>query len=325
MKRILVTGSTGFIGSALTKRLKEDGYWVRGVDIQPPREWDTNDAHQFFQFDLRNFALAKGATRDVGWVFHLAANMGGMGHIATAHAPIIRDNTMINANVLEAAREKGVKKYLFPSSACVYPRVLQGDDCSKPLKEEDAYPADCGTGYGWEKLHGEHLCHYYRTAGWLDTKIVRLHNVYGSKGSWRGGREKAPAALCRKVAVAKLSGNPVVEIWGDGKQKRSFMYIDDCIEGMLRLMESDFPGPLNLGRDKVVTIDELVDIIADIAGIKVEKKYVKGPQGVRSRNSDNSLCKEVLGWAPSIPLEEGLVPTYKWIKEQVILSMETSS
>jgi len=244
--------------------------------------------------------------------------MGGMGHISTAHAPIIRDNTMINVNTIEAAREQGVKKYLFSSSACVYPRILQKDDCSRSLKEEDAYPADPAEAYGWEKLHGEHLSHYYRTAKWLDTKIVRFHNVYGPEGSWRGGREKAPAALCRKVAIAKLSGNPVVEIWGDGQQRRSFMYIEDCLEGMMRLMKSDFPGPLNLGRDRVVTIDELVDIIADIAGIKVEKKYIEGPQGVRFRNSDNSLCKEILGWTPGIPLEEGLVPTYQWIKRQVI-------
>lgn len=317
MRRVLVTGSTGFIGGHLTKRLKEDGYWVRGVDIQPVREWDTSVADQFFQFDLRNLGLAKAATKDIDWVFGLASNMGGMGHIAVAHAPIIRDNTMINVNMIEAARENRVEKYLFSSSACVYPRILQGDDCSRPLKEEDAYPADCPEAYGWEKLHAEHLCHYYRIAEWLDTKIVRLHNVFGPKGTWRGGREKAPAALCRKVAVAKLSGNPIVEIWGDGQQKRSFMYVDDCIEGMLRLMESDFPGPLNLGRDRVVTIDKLVDIIADIAGIKVEKKYVKGPQGVRSRNSDNSLCEEVLGWVPSTLLVKGLTVTYQWIFKQV--------
>jgi len=317
MKRVLVTGSTGFIGSHLVKRLKKDGYWVRGVDVRPPREWDTNVAHQFFQFDLRNFALAKGVTKDVEWVFNLAANMGGMGHISEAHAPIIRDNTMINVNMIEACREKGVKKYLFSSSACVYPRILQGDDCSKALKEEDVYPADCPEAYGWEKLHGEHLCHYYRTANWLDTTIVRFHNCYGPQGSWRGGREKAPAALCRKIATAKLSGNPVVEIWGDGEQERSFMYIGDCIEGMLRLMKSDFPGPLNLGRDRVVTINELVGIIANIAGIKIVKKHIKGYEGVRFRNSDNTLCEKVLGWTPSIPLEKGLVPTYEWIEEQV--------
>lgn len=318
MEHVLVAGGTGFIGSHLIGRLQMEGRWARCVDIQLPREWDVMEADEFLPLDLRQADNVHRAVAGVDWVFNLAASMGGMGYISKAHAEIIRDNTLINVNMIESARLSKVKKYLFTSSACVYPRILQGQDCSKSLREEDAYPADCGFSYGWEKLHGEHLAHYYRVSGWLDTKIVRLHNSYGPKGTWRGGREKAPAALCRKVAIAKLSGNPDVEIWGDGKQKRSFMYIDDCIEGMLRLMDSDFPGPLNLGRDRVVTINELADIIAEIAGIEIVKKHVGGPQGVRSRNSDNTLCKEVLGWSPSIPLEEGLVPTYQWIEGQVM-------
>lgn len=315
--RILVTGGGGFIGSHLTHRLKEEGHWVRAVDLKHP-QWSESPADEFQVLDLRDMSNALRATDGMDWVFALAANMGGIGFISGPYdAEIVRDNTMINVNTIEAAHQQGVKRYFFSSSACVYPRILQDQDCSRPLKEADVYPADCGTGYGWEKLHGEHLCHYYQVAGWLDTRVARFHNCYGPRCAWEGGREKAPAALCRKVAVAKLTGNPVVEIWGDGQQRRSYMYVADCVEGVLRLMESDFQKPLNIGLDDVVTVDELVDVIAEVAGTKIVKKHIRGFEGVRFRNSDNSLCREVLEWEPSIPLEEGLIPTYQWIEEQV--------
>lgn len=317
MKKALVTGGTGFIGSHLIRRLKEEGYWVRCVDIRLPREWDIIEADEFLLLDLRGADNARRAVAGMDWVFNLAANMGGMGHISKAHAEIIRDNTLISTNMIEAARLADTERFFYSSSACIYPLYLQEGEEAPLLREENAYPANPQDAYGWEKLHAEHLCKYYCEAGWLDTRTARFHNIYGPRCTWRGGREKAPAALCRKIAVAKLSGNPEIEIWGDGEQQRSFTHIDDCNEGILRLMQSGFSRPLNFGRDRVVTINELADMIARIAKTNIEKKYVEGPQGVRSRNSDNSLCKEVLDWVPSIPLEEGLVSTYKWVEGQV--------
>lgn len=316
--RICVSGAGGFIGTHLVRRLKADGHWVRGVDLKRP-VWSESEADEFLLLDLRWMTSYAEAMNGVDWVFALAADMGGMGFITTHDAEIIRNNTMIDANSIEAARQAGVKRYLFSSSACVYPVYLQGEGAVQPLREFDAYPARPQEAYGWEKLHVEHLCHYYQEAGWLDTRVARFHNVYGKEGSWNDGREKAPAALCRKVAVAALTGDPAVEVWGDGGQVRSYMHVDDCVEGLLRLMESDYPHPLNIGRDRQITVDGLVDIIAGIAGVDVEKVHVPGPEGVRWRNSDNALCREVLGWEPGIPLEEGLIPTYDWIFAQVQL------
>jgi nucleoside-diphosphate-sugar epimerase len=289
------------------------------VDIKRPR-WSESEADEFWLLDLRRFENALLAIAGVKWVYHLAADMGGIGYISTAHADIAANNTAIDENVLRAAWLMGAERLFFASSACVYPRYIQDTEADILLKESDAYPADPEGAYGWTKLHTEHLCRYYNEAGRLETRVARFHNVYGPEGAWEehDHRAKAPAELCRKVAVAKQTGNPAVEVWGDGQQKRSFMWIGDCLEGITRLMESDYHEPLNIGRARVVTINQLVDIIADIAGIKVEKQHdLSAPQGVRSRSADTTLCQQVLGWQPPTPVEEGLVPTYKWIEEQV--------
>jgi nucleoside-diphosphate-sugar epimerase len=314
--KVLVTGAGGFIGHHLVTFLKRRGYWVRGVDIKRP-EFAPTEADEFELLDLRDWANCLQATRDVEEVYALAADMGGMGFISSHHSQILHNNILINTHTLDAARINGVERYLFTSSACVYPEYLQEEADVTPLKEEDAYPADPQDAYGWEKLTTERLCTRYREDFGIETRIVRFHNIYGPLGTWDGGREKVPAAFCRKVAVAKLTGTHEIEIWGDGKQTRSFCYIDDCLTGIYKLMQSDYHEPLNLGRDRMVTINQLADIVADIAGIEIVKKHVSGPQGVRGRNSDNTRLQEVLGWAPEIPLEEGLVDTYAWIEEQV--------
>jgi GDP-D-mannose 3', 5'-epimerase len=314
--KVLVTGAGGFIGHHLVTYLKNQGYWVRGVDIKVP-EYSEIDADEFELLDLRRWENCLQATRGVDEVYALAADMGGMGFISCHHAEILHNNSLINIHTLEAARQNNVRRYLYTSSACVYPEYKQQDANVAPLKEEDAYPALPQDAYGWEKLIAERLCMHYREDYGIETRIVRFHNIFGPLGTWQGGREKAPAALSRKIAGAKLTGNHEIAIWGDGEQTRSFCHIDDCVTGLFKLMRSDYRDPLNLGQDRMVTINELADIIAAIAGIKIVKKHVSGPQGVRGRNSDNTLLRKTLGWEPEITLEEGLRGTYNWIEEQV--------
>jgi len=316
-EKVLVTGAGGFIGHHLVTYLRKKGFWVRGVDLKYP-EYTDIDADEFEILDLRRWDNCLQATRGVDEVYALAADMGGMGFISFHHAEILRNNSLINIHTLEAARLNGVKRYFYTSSACVYPEYKQVKTNVVPLKEEDAYPAMPQDAYGWEKLMTERLVNHYWQDFGMETRIVRLHNIFGPYGTWDGGREKAPAALCRKVAIAKLTGSGVIDVWGDGKQTRSFCYIDDCVEGIYKLMRSDFREPLNLGQDRMVSINELAEIIADIADVKIKIKHVEGPQGVRGRNSDNSLLKKVLKWSPGISLEEGLEKTYKWIENNVM-------
>lgn len=309
--RVLITGAGGFIGHHLVKRLKAEGFWVRGVDVKPP-EFEESPADEFLLLDLRFFENCMKACHVVEDVYQLAADMGGIGYITANHANLSRNNILINSHMLEAARLSGVKRYLFTSSACVYPSYLQSKEDVSGLKESDAIPADPEKGYGWEKLFAEQLVSYYGEEYGLDVRIVRLHNVYGPLGTYEGGREKAPAAICRKVAEAEDGGE--IEVWGDGKQTRSFCYIDDCVEGLLRIMESGYTKPINLGTEELVTIDELVDIVCEIAGKRLRKRYdLSKPQGVRGRNSDNSLLRSVTGWEPCTPLREGIAKTYPWI------------
>jgi GDP-D-mannose 3', 5'-epimerase len=317
--KVLVTGAGGFIGHHLVTYLRERGYWVRGVDIKYP-EFSEIDADEFELLDLRRWDNCLQATRGIDEVYALAADMGGMGYISFNNAVILRNNSLINFHALEASRINGVSRYFYTSSACVYPEYRQMEAEIAPLKEEDAYPAQPQEAYGWEKLITERLCLEYRHDFQMETHIVRFHNIFGPEGTWDGGREKAPAALCRKVATAKLTGQTEIDIWGDGQQTRSFCYIDDCLEGIYKLMRSDYHEPLNLGQDRLISINDLADLIMEIAGIKLKKKHVEGPQGVRGRNSDNTLLEKVLGWTPQITLEEGLKRTYDWIEHQVIAS-----
>jgi GDP-D-mannose 3',5'-epimerase len=310
--RILVTGAGGFIGHHLVKYLVERGYFVRGADIKAP-EYQRTDANEFVIADLRNHSECLRVTKNIDEVYHLAADMGGIGYISSSHARITLNNTLINVHTLRAARENEVKRFLFSSSACVYPQYLQKKPDVVPLREEDAFPADPEEGYGLEKLYTEKLCQYFTEDWGFATRVVRFHNVYGPLGTFDGGREKAPAAICRKVALLADGGE--IEIWGDGIQTRSFMYIDDCVEGIYRIMRSDYGAPLNLGTDELVSVDELVDIISRIAGKTLVKRHdTLRPQGVRGRNSDNSRLRSVLGWEPKTPLRVGLIPTYRWIE-----------
>jgi GDP-D-mannose 3', 5'-epimerase len=314
--RILVTGAGGFIGHHLVNRLKDEGHWVRGVDVKPP-DYEPSRADEFEILDLRKYDSSLQATRgQVEQVYNLAADMGGIGYISASRAEIARNNILINAHMLEAARLNGTARFLFSSSACVYAGYKQLNADITPLREEDAYPADPEPGYGWEKLFSEELCRYYQRDYGFDTRIVRFHNVYGPLGTYEGGKEKAPAAISRKVALA--GDGDEIEIWGDGKQTRSFMHVDDCVEGLLRLMNSSYSEPLNLGTSTMISVDGLVDLIAAIAGKRLVKRHdLTKPQGVRGRNSDNSRLLEVLGWEPTISLEVGLDVTYRWIENEL--------
>jgi nucleoside-diphosphate-sugar epimerase len=310
----------------LTSRLVGDGYWVRGVDIKHP-EYEPTHAQSFEILDLRRWSDCLQATREIDEVynlaanmggigFNLAANMGGIGFIETNKAEITRDNSLINIHMLEAARANEVSRFLFTSSACVYPGYLQDKPDVTPLAEEHAYPADAEDGYGWEKLFTERLCRHYTEDYGLKTRVVRFHNIFGPLGTFDGGREKSPAAFCRKIAMA--ADNDTIEVWGDGKQTRSYCYIDDCVEGIYRLMRSDHGEPLNLGQDRLISVDELVDMVALAANKSIKKEYdTSKPQGVRGRNSDNSRLRSVLGWVPQTSLERGIEITYRWIREQL--------
>src|SRR6185437_15361665 len=309
------TGAGGFIGHHLVRRLKADGLWVRGADIKRP-EYASTDADEFLLLDLRNDAACLQATQNIDQVYNLAADMGGIGYITSSHAEIARNNTLINVHMLEASRQNRIQRFLFSSSACVYAQSKQKSANVTPLKEEDAYPAEPEPGYGWEKLYAEELCKYYRQDYGFDTRMVRFHNVYGPLGTYDGGKEKSPAALCRKVAQANAGDE--VEIWGDGEQTRSYMYVDDCVEGLIRLMATAHSDALNLGTDEMVSINQLFAMICQIAGKKLRKRHdVTKPQGVRGRNSDNTRLRQVLGWEPGTPLQQGLRVTYRWIAEEV--------
>ena len=314
--RILVTGAGGFIGHHLVKRLKAEGNWVRGVDIKLP-EYEPSAADEFEVLDLRHYENCLLATRGgVERVYNLAADMGGIGYITANLADISRNNILINVHMLEASRQNAIQRFLFSSSACVYAQSKQRSPDVTPLVEEDAYPADPEPGYGWEKLFAEEMGKYYRHDHRLATYAVRFHNVYGPLGTYDGGKEKAPAAVSRKVALARDGGE--IEIWGDGEQTRSFMYVDDCVEGLIRLMASEHHDALNLGTDRLVTINELVDLVSAVANKRLIKRHdLTKPQGVRGRNSDNTRLNRVLGWEPKITLEEGLKVTYKWIENEL--------
>jgi GDP-D-mannose 3',5'-epimerase len=320
-KRVAVTGAGGFIGHHLVSFLKSQGYWVRGIDLKRP-EFSSTDADEFLVLDLRRWEACLEATRNVEEVYALAADMGGMGFISSHHAEILHNNLLISTHTLDAARQNGVRRYLYTSSACVYPEYRQTSTNVVPLKEEDAYPAEPQDAYGWEKLITERLCTHYQAEYGIETRIVRFHNIFGPYGTWEGGREKAPAAMCRKIATAKLTGKPEIEIWGDGEQTRSFCYIDDCIEGIHRLMRSDYAQPLNLGQDRLISINQLADLVSDAAGVAVERRHVPGPEGVRGRNSDNTRLRAVLGWEPRISLEDGIRKTYDWIEAQVRVQLD---
>lgn len=316
MKNVLVTGGGGFIGGHLVKALKEEGCWVRAVDLKRP-EFNESSADEFILGDLRTPRVVEEVVQGIDEVYQLAADMGGAGYLFTGDndAAVMHNSALINLNVLEYSRLAGVNKVLYSSSACAYASYNQRDPNNPKCSEDSVYPADPDSEYGWEKLFSERLYLTYLRNHGIEVRIARLHNIFGPEGTWNGGREKAPAAICRKVAEATDGGE--IEIWGDGKQTRSFLFIDECLEGIHRLMESDFTGPVNIGSEEMVTINQLAQMIIEISGKKLGPRHVPGPEGVRGRNSDNRLISQKLGWAPSRPLTEGLEKTYRWIEAQV--------
>ena len=321
---VLVAGGGGFIGGHLARTLSERGVQVRSVDIKPLDEWyQIPEGVEARQLDLSALADCREAVRGIDTVYNLAADMGGMGFIETHKAECML-SVLINTHMLMAARDASVGRFFFSSSACVYAADKQVDADVTALKESDAYPAMPEDGYGWEKLFSERMCRHFREDFGLETRVARYHNVYGVEGTYDGGREKAPAALCRKVAKAVLTGRHEIEVWGDGGQTRSFMYVDDCIEGTLRVTAGDSALPVNVGSSELVSINQMIDIIEKIAGITVKRNYnLDAPKGVRGRNSDNTLIKEIYGWEPSITLADGLERTYRWIFDQLVGSWST--
>ena len=320
-QRVLVCGAGGFIGGHLVRSLKASGAsYIRAVDIKPQSDWyqHTSDAENLV-LDLQDKNNCYRATKGVDAVFQLAADMGGMGFIETNRA-LCMLSVLTSTHMLMAARDQGVKRFFYSSSACVYNAEKQSSPDVVALKEEDAYPALAEDGYGWEKLFSERMCRHFEEDFGLQCRVARFHNVYGPHGTWSGGREKAPAAICRKVLEAKLSGKHEIEIWGDGQQTRSFMYIDDCTQGVEAIFESDIHEPINLGSSELVSINQLVDIVESVAGVKLKRNYnLNAPKGVNGRNSDNTKIRKYLGWEPSIKLEDGIAKTYKWIESQMLV------
>ena len=317
MKKALVCGAGGFIGSHMVKRLKKEGWWVRGVDLKEP-EFAATEADDFVIGDLRGQSVCRELVNEsLDMIYQFAADMGGAGFVFTGEndADILHNSAMINLNIVELAQKYGVKKLFYSSSACMYPEHNQLDPDNPNCREDSAYPADPDSEYGWEKLFSERLYLAFHRNHGLDVRIARYHNIFGPEGSWNNGREKAPAAVCRKVAETPEGGE--IEIWGDGQQTRSFLYVDECIEATRRLVDSNFTGPVNIGSEEMVSIDELVHLVMDIAEKKLDIKHVPGPLGVRGRNSDNTLYFQKLGWKPSGKLSQGIEKTYRWIQQQI--------